>query len=84
LQTCQRGDAGKEVAEDTQDYNVGGVFSSNLTIPGMSFAGALRGKMEEQHQPRTHQVAIPDTMEQKTLRLHPKTNSKKQVSQLGP
>jgi hypothetical protein len=31
--------------------------------PGMSFAAALRGKTGEQQQPRTHQVAGPDTME---------------------
>jgi hypothetical protein len=39
------------------------VFSSNLTTSGMSFAAALRGKTEEQQQPRTYQVAGPDTME---------------------
>jgi hypothetical protein len=41
----------------------GRVFSSNLTTQGVSFAAALRGKTEVQQQPRTHQEAVPDTME---------------------
>jgi hypothetical protein len=57
LQIHRGGDAKKEVAEDTQDYN--------LTTPGVSFAVALRGRTEEQQQPQTHQVAVagPTTME---------------------
>jgi hypothetical protein len=41
------------------------VFSPTLTIPGMSFAVALRGRTEKQPQPETHQVAVagPATLE---------------------
>jgi hypothetical protein len=45
LQTREGGDAENEVAEDTLYYN--GVLFSNLTIPGMSFAAALRDQTEE-------------------------------------
>jgi hypothetical protein len=41
------------------------VFSSNLTIPGMSYTAVLQGKTEEQQQPQTPQmeVACSTTME---------------------
>jgi hypothetical protein len=39
------------------------MFSSNLNTPGISFGSALVGKIDTQQQPRTHQVAVPDTME---------------------
>jgi hypothetical protein len=42
LQTGEGGDAEKEVAEDTEDYN--------LTAPCMHFAAALRVRTEEQQQ----------------------------------
>jgi hypothetical protein len=76
LQTCEGGDAEKEVAEDTQVYN-GRVFSSNLTTPGVSFAAALRGKTEEQQQPRTHQVAGPVTMEPRVPAVFPQHEQQK-------
>jgi hypothetical protein len=53
------------------------VFSSNLTTPGKSFAAALRGKTEEQQQPRTHQVAGPDTMEHRVPAASPQTEQQK-------
>jgi hypothetical protein len=64
LQTCEGGDAEKEFAEDTQDYNRKGVLF-NLTPTGVPFAAALRGKAKEQQQPQTHQVAVvgPATVE---------------------
>jgi hypothetical protein len=73
LQTPEGGDAEKEVAEDTQDYDEEGL------TPDMSFA-------EEQQQPQTHQVAVagPTTMEPRVPAALPNTNSRQQVSQFGP
>jgi hypothetical protein len=41
---------------------------------------------QEQQQPQTHQVAVagPDTMEPRSLRLHPNTNTRQELSQFGP
>jgi hypothetical protein len=73
LQTHE-GDAAREIEEDTQDNGEGVLFQ--LTTPGMSFAAALRGKTEEQQQPRTHQVVGPDTMNPGSLRPYPNRNSR--------
>jgi hypothetical protein len=53
----------KKKSQRTPRTTTGRVFSSNLTTPGMSFSAALRGKTEDLQQPRTHQMAGPDTME---------------------
>jgi hypothetical protein len=55
-----------------------GVFSSNHTIPDMSFAAALRGKTEEQQQSRTHQVAGPDTLESRVPAASPQHEQQKE------
>jgi hypothetical protein len=47
--------AEEEITENTQDYN--GMFSSNLTIPGMS-AAALRGSTEQHQRPQASQVPV--------------------------
>jgi hypothetical protein len=60
-------------SQRTPSTTTGRVFSSNLTTPGTSFAAALRGKTEEEQQPRTSQMAGPNTMEHRV----PNTNSKK-------
>jgi hypothetical protein len=48
----------KKKSQRTHRATTGWVFSSNLTTPGMSFEAALLGKIEEQQQPQTHQVAV--------------------------
>jgi hypothetical protein len=64
LQTREGGDA-ENKSQNISRTTMGGVFSSNHTTPGMSFAAALRGRTEEQQQSQTHQVAVagPATME---------------------
>jgi hypothetical protein len=55
----------------------GRVFSSNPTSPGLSFAAVLRGRTEEQKQPRTYQVAGPDTMEHRVPAASPQYEQQK-------
>jgi hypothetical protein len=61
LQKRER-DAEKEVTEDTQYYNGEAVLlqSHHSKLP---FAAALRGKTEEQQQPRAHQMIGSDRVE---------------------
>jgi hypothetical protein len=74
----------KKKSQRTSRTTTGSVFSSNLTTPGMSFTAALRGKTEEQQQPRTNQVAGPDRMEHRVPAASPQHEQQKQVSQLRP
>jgi hypothetical protein len=37
-----------------------GCFSTNLATPGLSFAAALRGSIEQQQRSQTHHVAVTD------------------------
>jgi hypothetical protein len=67
----------KKKSQRAPRTTTGRVFSSNLTTPGMSFAAALRSKTEEQQQPRTHQVAVPDTVEQRVPAALPQHEQQK-------
>jgi hypothetical protein len=59
LQTSEGGAAKEEIAENTKT-TTGRVFSSNLTMPGVSFAAALRGSTAQKQQPQARQVPVAD------------------------
>jgi hypothetical protein len=60
LQTCEGGDAEKEVAEDTKDYNGKGFLFQPHHSRHVLRDGAPR--QEKEQQPQTHQMAGPDTI----------------------
>jgi hypothetical protein len=60
MQVHEEGTSEKENAESTQDYN-GRVFYANLTMPGVTFAVALRGSTAQQQDPQARQVPVADS-----------------------
>jgi hypothetical protein len=71
-------------SQRTPRTTTGRVFSSKLTNLRMSFAAALRGKTEEQQQPRTHQVAGPETMEHRVHAASPQHGQQRAGQSVRP
>jgi hypothetical protein len=68
----------KKKSQTTPRITTGRVFSSNLTTPGVSRAATLRGRAEEQQQPRTYQVAVagPATVQPRAPAVLPECEQK--------